>query len=246
MLYFGSPAFFVDASDGLMLERPQRIIESALGPYSEMILAGLGSILLVAFPGASFDHFVYKFCVLNYFLIFENLIPLLELDGYFILSEAIEVPDLRERSLQFIQHDLWHKLREHDGLSKQEIGLGTYAVIGIVFTILSVDLAIFFWKEIFGSLVSALWNGGTGSQLLLLLMVALFVAGPANPRCDHPGSTTIKRLLGRLAEDQVQVRDLVAGRGSRDDRRAACVRRAPRRCLVRPRGPRALGDILSG
>ena len=44
MLYFGSPAFFVEASDGLMLERRQRILQSALGPFSEMILAGLASL----------------------------------------------------------------------------------------------------------------------------------------------------------------------------------------------------------
>jgi CRP-like cAMP-binding protein/Zn-dependent protease len=193
MIYFGSPAFFVDASDGLMLERTPRIIESAIGPYSEMILAGIGSLLLVAFPGAAFGPLLYKFCVLNYFVIFENLIPLLELDGYFILAETIEVPDLRERSLQFIQHDLWHKLKERDPLSRQEIGLSAYAVIGVAFTILSVYLAIFFWRVIFGSLISALWNGGTGSRLILLVL-ALFVAGPAVRGLITLVRTTIKRL----------------------------------------------------
>ncbi len=116
--------------------------------------------------------------MLNYFVIFLNLIPLLELDGYFILAEAIEVPDLRERSLQFIQHDLWHKLRARERLSKQEVGLGAYAIVGVAFTIFSFWVAIFFWEAIFGGLVSALWNGGPGSRLLLLLL-ALFVAGPA-------------------------------------------------------------------
>ncbi len=178
MLYFGSPAFFVDASDGLMLERGPRIVESALGPYTEMILAGFASFLLLAFPDAALAPLVFKFCALNYFLIFENLIPLLELDGYFILAEAIEVPDLRERSLQFIQHDVWNKLRTRSGFSKQEVGLGAYAIVGVAFTIFSVWVAIFFWEAIFGGLVSGLWNGGPGSRLLLLLL-ALFVAGPA-------------------------------------------------------------------
>lgn len=198
MLYFGSPAFFVDASDGLMLERVPRIVESALGPYTEMILAGIGSFLLLAFPHASFAPLLFTFCALNYFLIFENLIPLLELDGYFILAEAIEVPDLRERSLQFIQHDIWHKLRTRAGFSKQEVGLGGYAIIGVLFTIFSVWVAIFFWEAIFGGLVSGLWNGGTGSRLLLLLL-ALFVAGPAIRGLITLIRTTLKRFhaLGR-------------------------------------------------
>jgi CRP-like cAMP-binding protein/Zn-dependent protease len=192
MLYFGSPAFFVDASDGLMLERGPRIVESALGPYTEMILAGIGSFLLLAFPNASFAPLLFTFCALNYFLIFENLIPLLELDGYFILAEVIEVPDLRERSLQFIQHDVWHKLRTRASFSKQEVGLGAYAIVGVLFTIFSVWVAIFFWEAIFGGLVSGLWNGGTGSRLLLLLL-ALFVVGPAIRGLITLVRTTIKR-----------------------------------------------------
>jgi CRP-like cAMP-binding protein/Zn-dependent protease len=198
MLYFGSPAFFVDASDGLMLERVPRIVESALGPYTEMILAGIGSFLLLAFPDASFAPLLFTFCALNYFLIFENLIPLLELDGYFILAEAIEVPDLRERSLQFIQHDVWHKLRTRARFSKQEVGLGAYAIVGVLFTIFSVWVAIFFWEAIFGGLVSGLWNGGTGSRLLLVLL-ALFVAGPAIRGLITLVRTTLKtsRVLAR-------------------------------------------------
>jgi CRP-like cAMP-binding protein/Zn-dependent protease len=198
MLYFGSPAFFVDASDGLMLERTPRIVESALGPYSEMVLAGIASLLLVAFPEASIAPFLFKFCALNYFVIFENLIPLLELDGYFILAETIEVPDLRERSLRFIQHDVWHKLRTRERFSKQEIGLGAYAVIGVLFTIVSVWVAIFFWEVLFGGLISTLWNGGLGSRLLLLVL-ALFVAGPAIRGLITLVRTTVKRLraLGR-------------------------------------------------
>jgi CRP-like cAMP-binding protein/Zn-dependent protease len=193
MLYFGSPAFFVDASDGLMLERGPRILESALGPFSDMILAGLGSFLLLGFPDATFAPLLYKFTALNYFVTFENLIPLLELDGYFILAEAIEVPDLRERSTQFIQHDAWHKLRHRDRFTKQEVGLGVYSVIGVAFTILSVWVAIYFWKAIFGSLVSALWDGGVGSRLLLLVL-ALFVTGPAVRGLITLVRTAIKRL----------------------------------------------------
>jgi len=193
MLYFGSPAFFVDTSDGLMLSGHQRILEAMMGPYFELVLSGFGSFLLVAFPSAGFAPLVYKFCALNYFLILENLIPLLELDGYFVLAEAIQVPDLRERSLQFFQHDLWHKLRVREHFTKQEMGLGLYAVIGVAFTIFSVWIAIFFWRAIFGGLVTGLWNAGTGGRVLLLLL-ALFVTGPAIRGLLTLARTTGKRL----------------------------------------------------
>ena len=101
-------------------------------------------------------------------MIFLNLVPLLELDGYWILSDLIQVPDLRARSLEFIQHDFWHKTRARERLSPQEWGLGAYAVAGIAFTIFSFWTRYFFWKQIFGSLVGALWDGGVWSRILLL------------------------------------------------------------------------------
>lgn len=178
MLYFGSPAFFVDASDGLMLERRGRIVESAAGPYAQMAVGGALSFLLLLFPDSAIAPLLFRFGILNYFLVFENLIPLLELDGYFILAETIEVPDLRERSLQFVQHEIWHKLRTREGWSKQEIGLLLYSVIGVAFTVFSVYVAIFFWQQIFGGLIRGLWRGGLGSRLLLLLL-AIVLTGPA-------------------------------------------------------------------
>ena len=178
MLYFGSPAFFVDASDGLMLERGPRILESAMGPFAEMILAGCGAILLLAFPDARFAPLLYKFTALNYFVIFENLIPLLELDGYFILAEADRGPrpsralaavhtarplaqDPGARTTHRSKSSAWARTRSRGSPSRSS----------------SVWVAIFFWEAIFGNLVSALWNGGTGSRLLLLLLAA-FVTGP--------------------------------------------------------------------
>ena len=178
MIYFGSPSFFVEASDSLMLERRQRMTESFAGPFAELILAGASTLVLALFPDAAFAALLYKFALINYFVIFLNLIPLLELDGYWILTDLIQVPNLRPRSLEFFQHDLWHKLRTRTRLSTQEIGLGLYAVLGILFTIFSFYSAYFFWKRIFGGLVSSLWNGGFGSRILLVLLVT-FLAGPA-------------------------------------------------------------------
>ena len=176
-LYFGSPAFFVDASDGLMLDRGPRIMQSFAGPFAEFVLAGTSSLLLFFLPGGALAELLYRFSLLNYFVIFLNLVPLLELDGYWILSDVIQVPDLRPRSLQFTQHELWHKIRAHERLSPQEVGLAAYGLAGIAFTLFAVWIAAYFWRETFGSLISSLWHAGTGSRLLLLALV-LALAGP--------------------------------------------------------------------
>jgi CRP-like cAMP-binding protein/Zn-dependent protease len=177
LIYFGSPAFFVEATDSLMLEQRQRIFQASAGPFTEMIIAGVAALAIFAFPDGPLADLLYKFALLNYIVIFLNLVPLLELDGYWILSDVIQLPDLRPHSLQFIQHDLWHKIRARERLTPQEWGLGGYGFAGIAFTIFSFWTGLLFWRVIFKNLILGLWRGGIGSKVLLVLLAA-FLAGP--------------------------------------------------------------------
>jgi CRP-like cAMP-binding protein/Zn-dependent protease len=192
-IFFGSPAFFVDSSDGLMLGRTQRITQSFAGPFAELVLAGFASIALFLWPDSGAAGFWYRFSVLNYFIIFLNLIPLLELDGYWILSDVLQVRNLRPRSLAFVQSDLVPKLARRERFTRQEVGLALYGTIGAIFTVFSLWSALFFWREIFGDLVTSLWNGGTGSRLILIVLV-LFFAGPAIRGAISLAKAAVRRL----------------------------------------------------
>jgi CRP-like cAMP-binding protein/Zn-dependent protease len=176
-IYFGSPAFFVESSDGLMMDRRQQIIESFAGPFAQLVLAGIASIIAASFPDWILSETMYKFAVLNYLVVIMNLIPLLELDGYYILADLIEIPDLRERSLVFMRRDLFHKLRTREHFSKRDAGLALYGVLGIAFTIFSLYTAYYYWRTVFGDLVSRLWAQGAATRVLLLIL-AVFIAGP--------------------------------------------------------------------
>jgi CRP-like cAMP-binding protein/Zn-dependent protease len=198
MIYFGSPAFFIESSDGLMLDRGQRIVQSFAGPYSELIVAGAAASFAWAFPEAGISPLLYKFALLNYFVIFLNLVPLLELDGYWILSDLIQVPDLRPRSLQFIRYDLWSKLVRRERFTKQEVGLALYGTVGVLFTIFAVVTSAFFWEEVFGGLIRELWSGGPLSKVLLVA-VLLFIAGPV-----LRGLISLVRAAGRRVRALVE------------------------------------------
>jgi CRP-like cAMP-binding protein/Zn-dependent protease len=177
MIYYGSPAWFIDASDALMSDRRDRIVQSAAGPFAELLVAGVASITAWAFPDALLSATLYKFAVLNYFVAFMNLVPLLELDGYYILADLIQVPDLRPRALGFVRYDLWHKLRVRERLSKQEVGLALYGILGVAFAVFSLYASFFFWRHIFGRLIVQMWDAGLVGRVLLFLL-ALLVAGP--------------------------------------------------------------------
>jgi CRP-like cAMP-binding protein/Zn-dependent protease len=197
LIYFGSPAFYIDASDGLMMEPNKRMVQSFAGPFAELVLAGLASLVIIAVPDTGTAAFLYRFALINYFVIFLNLIPLLELDGYWIFSDLIQMPDLRKRSLAFIQGDLWYKLRHRERFSLQEIGIGLYGTLGIVFTIFSFYTAYFFWQRIFGGLVSSLWSGGLGTRVLLVALAFVFI-GPL-----IRGGIALARAMYRRAREVV-------------------------------------------
>jgi putative peptide zinc metalloprotease protein len=192
-IYFGSPAFFVDSSDGLMLDRRNQIWQSFAGPYAQMIVAAIASIVALAFPHWVLSETMYKYAVLNYIVILMNLIPLLELDGYWLLTDIIQVPDLRPKSFRFVQHDLRHKIRNREKLTRQEWGFTLYAVLGTLFTIFSFYTSYFYWKTIFGGLVSRLWHGGLITQLILVGL-GVFVLGPV----VRGGIKLVRSLLHRL------------------------------------------------
>lgn len=198
MIYYGSPTFFVDASDGLMMDRPVRILQSVAGPGSELVLAGIASIVIFAFPDWGGSPLLYRFATLNLLIILLNLMPLLELDGYWIFSDVIQVPDLRARSLGFVRNDLVHRVKDRRGLTLQEWGLTAYFLIGVVFTVVSLFVSIFFWRHIFGGLVTGLWDGGPGSRILLLAL-AFFLAGPLVRGAVDAGRSIWRRVraLGR-------------------------------------------------
>lgn len=176
-IYFGSPSFFIESSDGLMLERRERMLQAFAGGYAEMILCGVAAILVWLFPGAAIAPTLYKFGVLGYLVIFLNWVPLLELDGYWLFSDLIQVRDLRPMSLAFLRHDLPHKLRGRSRLTVQEIALTIYGILGVSFTLFAVYLSIFFWRAVFGGLVSKMWNGGLVTRVLLVLL-GLLIGSP--------------------------------------------------------------------
>ena len=176
-IYYGSPAFFVAAPQALMLTRSQRIFQAFAGPWFESVVGGVACVGLWLAPAGWISAALFRFVVLDYYVILLNLVPLLQLDGYWIFSDAIGVPDLRPLAFAFLRHDLWLKLRDRGRFSASEVGLGLYAVVGLAFAALSLFLASFFWRRTFGGVVSRMWHAGAFGAALLVVL-AVVVAGP--------------------------------------------------------------------
>jgi len=181
MLYLGIPAFFIETTDMWMATRRQRLVAAWAGPFSECVLAGAASIVALALPASGFTAFLFRFSVLSYIAIGQNLIPFLRLDGYYILMDALDEVNLRERSFEFLRDDLLSKLRARGRFTREEKMFTSYGVLAALFTVFAVGFSIVFWSRIFSDAVRSAWRAGLLPGLLvsglLLLVVAPLIRG---------------------------------------------------------------------
>jgi CRP-like cAMP-binding protein/Zn-dependent protease len=175
MLYYGLPAFFIDTTDIWTKSRGARIATTWAGPYSGVILAGLGAIAVQAAPASSVAPILHRLSFLWMLTLLFNLIPFLELDGYFILIDWLEFPMLRSRALAFFRKDLWGKLKRRERLTGEERFLGWFGGVSFAFSILIVVLSLGSWRYRLKSLTTTLWGGGLGSKVLLVFLLGVLI-----------------------------------------------------------------------
>lgn len=134
MLIYFSPAFYCDVSDAWMFpSRRQRMLVTLAGSYSQLILWGLCTIIWrLTETDTAINHImvvVVLFCGLQTLF---NLNPLIKLDGYYMLSDYLEVPNLRDRASKTLWK--WMIRDPKRGSFHQQRSLLLYAVCATVFS----------------------------------------------------------------------------------------------------------------
>lgn len=152
------PCLYCDVSDIWRLpSKWQRIAVSAAGMIAEFVLASLALILWWhTQPGLlnTWCLSVVIVCTVGTLLVNAN--PLLRYDGYYILADLVEVPNLAPRAQQLIpsavQHWLLGQPQESDSLlsRQQRRGLVVYAVAArayLLFVILGIFVMLLAWTR---------------------------------------------------------------------------------------------------
>jgi putative peptide zinc metalloprotease protein len=93
--YWCAPVAFVDTSDAHALPRAQRIGVSLGGPIASFALAGLATIVASCALPDGVRSVAWSLAIVNYSVSLWNLNPLIELDGYYILTDVLNRPNLR-------------------------------------------------------------------------------------------------------------------------------------------------------
>ncbi|HEX4835258.1 MAG TPA: cyclic nucleotide-binding domain-containing protein [bacterium] len=173
MLYFGLPTAFVDTTDIWTKPASARIATTWAGPYSGAILAGLGAVVVQAVPDSWVAPTLHRLSFLWLLTLLFNVIPFLELDGYYMAVDWLEIPLLRARALAFFRTELWQCLRHRQPLTGRERLLAWFGGLSLLFSGLVLASAVFSWEYRLKRVALALWAGGVGSKVVLVVLLLM-------------------------------------------------------------------------
>jgi putative peptide zinc metalloprotease protein len=102
-----SPAMYCNVSDAWTLpSKWKRIIISFAGIYVELMIAAVATFVWWNTPGMPVVNYMAMclmvICSVN--TVFFNGNPLMKFDGYYVLADLIEIPNLREKANRYLQH----------------------------------------------------------------------------------------------------------------------------------------------
>lgn len=135
MLYYGSPVFFVDTSDMWLAPKGARIAVSWAGPFSTILIASICSTAAALYYASPVSPSLFKVAFICYLSGLMNLNPLLEWDGYFMLMDFLEIPQLRRKALNFVSRELPKRLFQgRRSWSRQEVVFTAFGLLSALWT----------------------------------------------------------------------------------------------------------------
>ncbi|MGJ3236593.1 hypothetical protein [Marivirga sp.] len=127
--YLFHPVFYADVSDAWRLKRKERLIVDSGGMFIQSLVANILCILFLYTK--SHDYLIYTLTVLSGLIV--NLNPFLRYDGYWILSDALNIANLRQKSKIALREFYRFVTKQAPSLSTNttNIFLLTYGVLSI-------------------------------------------------------------------------------------------------------------------
>lgn len=105
MLYYLQPAAYADVTDSWRLKNKwHRVAISAAGAYVQALVNALAVVVLLALRITGHrSNLLLLYVAMNLVTMGFNLVPFVKLDGYWILSTILGIPNLRDRALEWLR-----------------------------------------------------------------------------------------------------------------------------------------------
>jgi putative peptide zinc metalloprotease protein len=201
LVYFGIPSVFVDTTDVWMAGRRARLLTTFAGPATGMVLAGSAQLVGLAFPELS--PWTFKLSFAWYLNVAFNLNPFLALDGYYLLMDWLEVPNLRARAMAWLVARIRRRPPRFGALDREGRLVALYGMLSVAWLVIAANLAYRVYVDRVGGLVTGLWRAGWLAQLLVVAVILGLAAPMVYVFVGWLGKRW-RRLRERLAQRSVQ------------------------------------------
>ncbi len=127
-LNYGLPMFYIDTSDICMATKRKRILTSLGGIYFNSFI-GLSLFLwYVIFK----SDVALKLINISYFFVASNILPFLKLDGYYVISDLLEVGNLNKSA----RKSLVNFFKKKSERTLKSLSLSVYYIFSVIFVII--------------------------------------------------------------------------------------------------------------
>jgi putative peptide zinc metalloprotease protein len=174
LVYFGIPSVFVDTTDVWMAGRRARLRTTIAGPATGLVLAAASAIVGLLVPAAA--PWCFKLSFAWYVNALFNLNPFLALDGYYLLMDWLEVPNLRARGLAWVAARLRRRPPRFKTLDREGRLVALYGLLSVGWLLIAANIAYRVWADRVAGLAIGLWRQGLLSRLLLVTVAAALAA----------------------------------------------------------------------
>lgn len=134
LLYYGLPAAYVDITDIWLEGKWHRVAAGLAGPFTSILVAGICTIWLIGAAGEEYAPLLFQIATIGFVTSLVNLNPALKLDGYYVLSDALEISNLRERSFAFFRFKFLPRLFQRTEWTRDEYFFLAYAALTVAWT----------------------------------------------------------------------------------------------------------------
>jgi len=175
LMYF-QPCFYADLSDAwLFPKKSHRLAVTWAGPYMQFIVIAVAVIIWrLTVPGMFINEYVRMIVIVGWLSFLINFNPLLKLDGYYLLSDWVDIPNLRRKAFGYFRNAVQRRLlgwpvTRIEATPREKRIFAAYSILALLYSgallgYLFYLLARFLTTEL----------GGFGLILLLILLFVIF------------------------------------------------------------------------
>lgn len=149
--YMTAPVAFTDTSDMWLSPRRPRMLVNIAGVYMDFIIAGAASLLMFAIPNPYVQGLLWMFALYTYTKGVQNMSPLQDMDGYYILEDWVEKNRLRKAAVIWLVKVFPKSWRKSQREYRPEVMYWVASVLYLILVSVITMIFVAFMAEIMGT-----------------------------------------------------------------------------------------------